>query len=691
MSRRPSVAATARRKSMTRFSPSAMSPSILSNSDAAIVSCSWTLGPISRSGSTRRSPNALVESMGRPGRRFITGRPTGHAPTFIIWRSAAICGWITLGCSRSATSAFTTSRIICALIWVQPSSGARQWRSAFGIPTLSTPCAGRWALGRIALHSGPRPIDQLGDEDVDRLLVAVRKFSERSDLDAYWTSGDRYRQVSKAWITKIGQLRLVLYHRGQVHEAPRKIMPSADVRAAQPAMGALVDKWLERRAPALRPATVYHHALTARRFLDHLAVAAPEVRTFAHVKHDHVISWMNAMATDLSPKTGRPLTTRSQRERVIRLAQFFKDAEDWAWPGVPRWPLVARRDLPRTPECIPRYIPRADLDRLMDAIRALPDPFQRAAMIAARWSGARRSEVRRLTTDCLDSYADGTARLRIPVGKTARERMIPLHDEAVEALRAVLAIRADVADRQLPDERTGELVRFVFVWRGKLMSERHLFGTPLERVCEATGLVDATGKPTITMHRFRHTLGTELAERGAKLHTIMSILGHESPQMTMVYARISDAEVLRDYRSVLEPGAMIAGAGAEAIRAGTLSAGAVDWLRTNFLKTELELGHCLRLPSEGPCECDLYLSCSRFVTTPAYAPRLRERHRLELSLADDARERVWPREVERHCAVARRIAQLLVDLGEGVDHSADAPTSSSSSTRGGTVKSAASK
>jgi integrase len=523
--------------------------------------------------------------------------------------------------------------------------------SALGLSRPHVDCAIRWTLGRIALHSGARPVDQLVDPD----------------LADYWVSAERYRTVSKSWITMIGQLRLVLYHRGQVHEVPRKIMPSADVRAAQPAMGALVDKWLERRAPALRPATVYHHALTARSFLDHLAIAAPEVRTFAAVKHQHVISWMNALAADVSPKTGRPLTVHSQRGRVVRLAQFFKDAEDWAWADVPRWPLIARRDLPRQPDRIPRYIPRADLHRLMDAIRTLRDPFQRAAMIVARWSGARKGEVRRLTTDCLDNYADGTARLRIPVGKTARERMIPLHDEAAEALRVVLAIRATVADRTLPDERTGDLVRFVFVWRGKLMSERHLFGTPLKRVCDATGLVDAKGKPTITMHRFRHTLGTELAERGAKLHTIMSILGHESPQMTMVYARISDAEVLRDYRSVLEPGAVIAGAGADAIRAGTLGATAIDWLRSNFLKTELELGHCLRLPSEGPCECDLYLSCSRFVTTPAYAPRLRERHRLELSLANDAHERSWPREVERHCAIARRIGQLLDDLGEKVD------------------------
>jgi integrase len=539
--------------------------------------------------------------------------------------------------------------------------------AALGLCRFNVDLAMRWTLSRLALHHGARPVERLRDADVDGFLTAVRGFGERPDLADYYGSVERYGVISKCWITHIVQLRLVLYHRGQAHEVPRKIMPSFVVNAPQSAMVALAHKWLERRAPALRPATVYHHALTMRRFLEHLASVAPEVQTFADVKHGHIVSWMDAMATKLPPKTGRPLTPASQFNRVVHLAQFFKDAEDWAWPSIPRWPLVAKRDMPRIPERVPRYIPRADLERLMDAVRALSDPFQRAAIIIGRWSGARRSEIRRLTTDCLDSYSDGTTRLRIPVGKTARERLVPLHKEAADALRTVLTIRASVADRDLPDERTGQPARFVFVRRGKLMGQRYLFEIPLRRVCKAAGLVDANGKPTITMHRFRHTLGTELAERGAKLHTIMSVLGHECPRMSMVYARISDAEVLRDYRSVLEPGAVIAGAGAEAIRSGELSTGAIDWLRTNFLKTELELGHCLRLPSEGPCECDLYLSCSRFVTTPSYAPRLRERHKLELSLADDARERSWPREAERHCSVARRIEQLLADLGERAD------------------------
>src|ERR1039457_180804 len=111
--------------------------------------------------------------------------------------------------------------------------------------------------------------------------------------------------------------------------------------------------------------------------------------------------------------------------------------------------------------------------------------------------------------------------------------------------------------------------------------------------------------------------------------------------MSMTYAHISDPAVLADYQSVLQPGAVIAGPLAETLRAGYLGQDALDWLKTNFYKTELELGHCLRLPQEGPRECDLYLTCAKFVTTRQYAPRLRERLYLERQLADDAQERRW--------------------------------------------------
>ena len=88
----------------------------------------------------------------------------------------------------------------------------------------------------------------------------------------------------------------------------------------------------------------------------------------------------------------------------------------------------------------------------------------------------------------------------------------------------------------------------------------------------------------------------------------------------------------------------------------------MSWLQTNFLKTELELGQCLRTPAEGPCECDLVLTCSKFLTTSDYAPRLRPRLEVEQQAIDDATARGWPREIERHEATKRRLQQLLHDL-----------------------------
>ncbi len=223
-------------------------------------------------------------------------------------------------------------------------------------------------------------------------------------------------------------------------------------------------------------------------------------------------------------------------------------------------------------------------------------------------------------------------------------------------------------ERGFRDDLSGKSKHYLFVRRGTMISDRYLFETPLANVCYEAGLVEPDGSPTVTMHRFRHTVGTQLAEGGAKLHTIMSVLGHASASMSMVYARISDREVLRDYRSVLTPGAPLAGPAANVIRSGELSASSIDWLNSNFLKTELELGHCVRLPPEGPCECDLYLSCAKFVTTPEYSPRLRARRVRELELMEDAASRGWEREVERHRCTAGRIEQLLVELGESIEH-----------------------
>jgi integrase len=523
-----------------------------------------------------------------------------------------------------------------------------------------------WVLPRIALHTGIRTPDSLSSNHLEEIFAAAKRYENGHDRTRFHGPTETFKNSrTRCWASSVRTLQLILHHRGRPLEAPRMI-PSKrrSLPSPRPDMQAAADRWLEAKGIVLAKATVLHAAVSLRRFIEHLSTTFPEMANFGAVKPTHMTSFLEAMTSEPRPRTGRPVSITSRRARAGTVARFLSDGAAWGWENFPTRPVLDVRDLPRLPNRVPRFIPGDQLPQLMDAIRALSCPYQRAALLTARWSGARRSEITRLPLDCLDRYPDGTARLRIPAGKTMKERMVPLHEEAAEALRAVIALRSGGPERPVADDRTGDLVRFVFFRRGVRISTTYLFQYALADACRQAGLVDGQGQPTVSAHRFRHTVGTQLAERGAKLHTIMSVLGHQTPHMAMVYARISDAEVLRDYQSVLGPGAAIAGPGAEAIRSGQLSVATVDWLRSNFLKTELELGHCLRLPSEGPCECDLYLTCAKFVTTPAYAPRLRERHCLELTLAEDARQRQWTREVERHSGIARRVENLLADLGE---------------------------
>ncbi len=550
---------------------------------------------------------------------------------------------------------------------------------AHGYTANSARQAMRWTVGRIALHTGVQHASEITDDHITEALGAVRLFSERDDLDHFYPLAQNFLDnAAKQWITHLHQLQVVLFHRGQVATQPRKLMPSwKPPLVLPPRMQAVADKWLAARRLTDAPATVEKLEIAVRRFGEWLAGHHPAIVSYAEVTRDHCLAWAESLAEAPTEKTGKPLGAVTRIQRISGLSQLFRDAAAWEYDDVPGFAPITSRDAPKLPQRIPRFIPDHELDLVMPVINDITCPFQRAALLVARWSGARRDEIRHLPIDCLDHYPDGTPRLRLPGRKTYKERVVPLHQDAAAALQKVIDLRKNGPERPFTDPRTGEQIRYLFMDHGKLLSLYYLFNTPIQQACMEVGLVVPGGKKggpgvrgTISAHRFRHTVGTQLAERGAKLHAIMKVLGHSSVSMALIYAQISDQEVLRDYKSVLAPGAVIAGPAALELKSGVLPDDAVHWLKTNFFKTELELGHCLRLPAEGPCECDLCLTCTKFVTTPEYAPRLRARLEVEQQLVQDAGERGWTREVERHTATARRLRRLLTDLGETTEHGA---------------------
>ncbi len=524
-----------------------------------------------------------------------------------------------------------------------------------------------YKLSRVAkalyLNHRASGVAKITEADLTAFEGAIAAFGQRSDLGSFFPSTEAFGCTAKGYRQAIYSLRVVLYHRGEIAALPDRTASRPKRLSPRPRMDTLLERYLwARRVQYTRPATIKKVGCDVRLFINWLSLEHPEADSFSEVTRDHVLSYSASLETALSPRTARPLTVESKITRLSSLSVFFQDTTAWGWKEAPLRPLLGARDLPKRPKRIPRYIPADQLGKLLPAVRRLACPFQRAALIIARWSGARRSEIRNLDLDCLDAYPDGTARLRIPVGKGKSERLVPLHEEAATAIRDLQQIA--VAVRGFRDDQTGAETRRLFVHRGLLLSASHLFETALERACTQAGLIDQDGKPIITAHRFRHTVGTELAEGGARLHTIMKMLGHTSTEMTLVYAHISDKAMAEDYQKVLGPGAELAGPLAEQLRTGVLPEESVEWLKKNFFKTELELGHCLRLPQEGPCECDLYLTCAKFVTTREYAPRLRSRRLRELELIEDAISHGWDREVERHRCGTKRIEQLLEELGE---------------------------
>ena len=540
-----------------------------------------------------------------------------------------------------------------------------------------------WGFGRLTLHRGDPDVTAIGYGDLLELGRAIRGFGDRQDFTALRralfansadaVTGDVGRRFVRNHLAKLHAVHTLLFNLGQVGERPgpgtKRIPGWADrllPEPCAPAIGQVVERYLRLRLEAKldRPQTVRLAREGLRRFVNWLTDQHPDITNLAQVGRRLIEDYLRWLPTCASKLTGRPLAVTTLKHEINAVAAFCRDTAVWGWTDVPGRPLLTSRDSPRHPESMPRYLPRHELDALMTAVEDLPDPMHRAALLLLRWSGARRDEIRRLSIDCLDHYPDGHPRLRIPVGKAHRERLIPLHPQAATALQhAIELARAQNAIAR-PDPNVGRIVRHVFLRRGKLLSASHLFDLSLRAACTAAGLLNDRGVPTVSAHRFRHTVGTQLAEGGARIQTIMAVLGHQSAAMSLIYARLSDPEVRRQYEQALACGARIAGPAADTLLHRQLDREAVHWLQTNFLKTELELGHCLRLPAEGPCECDLVLTCPKFITTSEYTPRLRARLATEDQLIADAHARGWPREVERHQCTKRRLEQLLSDLAE---------------------------
>lgn len=183
-------------------------------------------------------------------------------------------------------------------------------------------------------------------------------------------------------------------------------------------------------------------------------------------------------------------------------------------------------DAPRVGKALPHTLTVEEMERLLAAPTRLltPEAIRDKAMLETLCAtGMRVSELIALNLEDVDPAA-GYVRC---VGRSGRERVIPIRYQAVQALeeylqrgRPQLARKAD-QEALFLNHRGERLTRQGF-W---LITKEH---------AKRAGI-----SPSITPHTLRHSFAHHILSNGANLRSVQHLLGHASIATTQMYAHLA--------------------------------------------------------------------------------------------------------------------------------------------------------
>ena len=192
-------------------------------------------------------------------------------------------------------------------------------------------------------------------------------------------------------------------------------------------------------------------------------------------------------------------------------------------------------------QMLPRIIPRAEIERLLNSMyaRLAGDGagggkylVRDIAVVEVLFAtGARVSEVCSIRADALELDA-GLVRI---MGKGGKERYIQIGEPAVREL-----LKRYYTENEAAIKASG----YFFVNRlGGRYTEQSVRGM-LKRYTRLAGI-----ERNITPHMFRHSFATYLIEEGADISCVQQILGHSSIKTTQIYVHVAaakQAELLKE-------------------------------------------------------------------------------------------------------------------------------------------------
>jgi integrase/recombinase XerD len=226
------------------------------------------------------------------------------------------------------------------------------------------------------------------------------------------------------------------------------------------------------------------------------------------------------------------LAPTSLRRRAAAIKGFYRFAFG---EGLIPIDIAAHLDLPRMPRLLPETLTQAEVVRLLDA--PLPDALLDRALLELLYAaGLRISEA--LNLDLEDLSLEG-AFVRV-IGKGDRERLVPVGEVALDALRAWLdGPRAALLDvHHVQPVRGGP----VLLGRSGRRLARQQAWAIVKRAAAGAGL-----SARVSPHTLRHSFATHLLEGGADLRIVQELLGHASISTTQLYTHVTGERIREVY------------------------------------------------------------------------------------------------------------------------------------------------
>lgn len=190
-------------------------------------------------------------------------------------------------------------------------------------------------------------------------------------------------------------------------------------------------------------------------------------------------------------------------------------------------------DMPKLRKKLPTYLTIDEINTLLDI--EITDSFSarnKAILELLYSSGLRISELINLEIKNID-FDDCIIRV---FGKGSKERIVPMNDYAINALKNYL-------ENYRIDLLKNDINNYLFLNNhGKKMTRQGIFKM-IKKECLLKNI-----KKNISPHTLRHTFATHLLQNGADLRVIQEILGHSDISTTQIYTHISNEKLKQNYK-----------------------------------------------------------------------------------------------------------------------------------------------